>query len=200
MRNVNVNQVVGYRARGRRVDVVVAAVQYVKRGRHAGEKKYTLAPLKRDGKAYGFSCVGEVFFTEPSRTYTPAEINAAVVGYQGTAQHSAEVREQVVEKRQEKLEEKRQEVGDVRPGDEVRVKYSDIGLRWETVAEVNERTGKIGIVRRGAKEANERTARSAEAVTSQFLFGLKPKTHREVRWLHPSLVVEVRRPAAAGVL
>lgn len=198
MRNVNVNQVVGYRERGVSRDVVVVEIQWVKRGRHAGEKKYTLAPLTPAGNAYGFACVGEVCLAAPSGTYTPAEIAAAVCNFQRTARHASEIREQIVEKRVEKLEEKRVEIGDIAPGDEVLVRYSDIGTRWEEVAEINLRTGKIGIVRRGAREHNERAAHGA-ARTNAFPFGGKPRKAREVRWLPPGLIIQVRHPAKAEV-
>ena len=58
--NPKVGEVYSVRIKGRpAVDAVITSFRYIQRGRWAGMKEYKLAPMKREGKTYGFTVKGE---------------------------------------------------------------------------------------------------------------------------------------------
>jgi len=179
--------VVGYSRCGCTVDVVVITRKGVKRGRMVGGIRYELAPFVRTGKAYGFTVVG-VAFREPSRSYTSEEIHAAVSAFVGTEAKVEDRKEEIASRRRDALGKFNVEVGD-----HVLVNYTD-GQVWEKVGAVNEQTGKIGIEKRGAKAFNARRSGGGRiGADVAFLFGVKQRQMREVRWITASSVREVRK-------
>jgi hypothetical protein len=185
--NPDVMDVVGYRMRGVVIDAVIIRRQTVSRGRFAGMTRYHLAPMERTGRAYGFSVI-ETYFLEPTRKYTVDQARAAFDAYFKT--------EAKVDDQKDKRDQRRRDAlakVDIEVGDEVLVSYRE-GKVWETVAGVNERTGKIGIVLRikGEAAGSPSFARDIES----FL-GFPVKRRRDVRWIAASFVVEVKKQGKA---
>jgi hypothetical protein len=179
--------VVGYMLRGNLVDVVVVTRKPVKRGRHVGRIRHELAPLARTGKVYGFSVVG-VAFREPSRSYTAEEVHAALASYFGTETKIEDRKEEIASRRRDALGKFKVEVGD-----HVLVNYTD-GQKWEKVGAVNERTGKIGIVKREAEAWNKSISSPGFIGAFDGMFRrVPPKRVRELRWITASVVRDVRK-------
>ena len=195
-----INTVVGVKSRKGTVDCVIVEARRVRKGRNAGKTEYRLAPLQKGklGNAYALNCIGEQFFTSASRTYTVAEKDAALNAESGT-------RTEVAERKEERAEKGREALGDVNwksrdwdgryscanvaIGDQVLIGYRD-GKRWETVAEVNYRTGKVAIQRRGFSEVG------AELATLVRGLGKRMRGPSPIRWLSATLVLEVKKPEA----
>jgi hypothetical protein len=192
-----INQVVGVKSRQGVVDCVIAEARYIRKGRSAGEVEYRLAPLQKIGKAYAVNCVGEHFFTTPKAKWSEEQVKAAL----GTEQT---VRQEVVEKKAERVERGREALGDVywksrdwdgkyscanvAVGDQVLIGYTNGKRRWETVAEVNYRTGKVGIERVGVNKTASELAKLVR------MAGRKMRGPSVVRWLEATLVLEVKKP------
>ncbi len=147
---------------GTRGDLVVAEARQIKKGRHAGKMEYSLAPLEADrwGNAYGLRAVGESQLKPATKKWTAAQIQAAVDKYHGTKGDIAERKQAVAEAGREAIGDidmattvrARAAAGtNIAPGMIVTVRYKDVGNRDEVVAEVNPKTGKIGIQKRNGK-------------------------------------------------
>lgn len=144
-----------------RGDLVIAEMRRVQKGKNAGKMEYKLAPLEESDrwgtKSYGISGVGcERLFKPATKQWTAEQITAAAERY-----HNIKI--DISEAKAAKAEAGRQAIGDIdmattvraraaaglniAPGMIVTVKYKE-GARDEVVAEVNPRTGKIGIQKR----------------------------------------------------
>jgi hypothetical protein len=188
--------VVGLQTRQGFKDCVITGSRTITRGRRAGQVEYECAPMERTGKHYGFKVVGSFQFKKPRGKYTKAQVKAAVSGMEQTAAD-------VSTKRSDKTERGRKALGDIDTkkltrrggsgtkigtGDEVLVDYKS-GAKWERVAFVNFKTGKVAIFRRGFKFATQ----DMDDVVRE-LMGRKPaRSNKDIRYIHPDHITQVRR-------
>jgi hypothetical protein len=142
--------------------------------------------------------VGEAFFSPTTRKYTAEEIRRATDKYHGKIQ-------EVEGKRSERAERGRDALGDVDGsmsllagktsgtgigvGDEVLVRYRDVGPRWEQVAFVNFQNGKVAIAMRRFSPSSDKTISLLA-----YMLGLRKTGVREYRYIHPDQISDVRSP------
>lgn len=75
--NLKYGDVVTIHSRKGFVDCVISGIRYISRGRNAGKREYTLAPIgKPPGKPYKF--VGEKALGMPQHEHTRSAIEAAL--------------------------------------------------------------------------------------------------------------------------
>lgn len=179
----------------RGVDAVVTNTRRITRGRSAGQIEYTCAPIVFGDKPYYLTCRAS-HLTECRKGYTPAELAAARGEQQALETQRTESKLARAQKGQETLN----QVGDLRPGDEVLIDFSD-GKRWKVVGDVNLKTGKIGIERANTAEIRDANARAKRGERDPMLdiipggllpLGRRPRKRRALRWLPANLILEVR--------
>jgi len=162
------------------VDAAVVKVRRITRGRYAGMREYTLAPMCEHGKTYGFTVKGETILHQPTKSYTLAEIGVAIQRMDDTDAH------QQIKKERQKTE-CRGKSADIIPGDEVKVRYNNASPRWERVVKVNRQNGKVAIARPGT---------DLDRLLITVLKGRSIK-QRSYRWIYPHSIIEVRTPEKA---
>ena len=197
----NRGTVVAISVKGGLTDCVITSTRIISKGRRAGQVEYHLAPIERTGKVYAFKVVGSFQFKKPRGTYTKAQIEAAIQGKESTEQA-------VGQRKHERQTRGREALGDIdyqrtagsrrggsgtkiAAGDEVLVNYKS-GKKWERVAFVNFKTGKVAIYRRGFTS----TAQERDDIL-MALMGKKPaRGNKDIRYIHPDFIVDVRKGTA----
>lgn len=199
LKALKVGDAVSIMSKGKRIDCVIQSARYIRRGKYAGKREYTLAPIERTGKTYAWTVKGEALLGVPKGTYTQEQFNEALGQMEGTQQ-------EVQERKQARAERGRAAIGDldyngsqfwrnapsgtkISIGDEVLVNYRD-GSKWERVAKVNFQSGKVGI------ERNLRGIESDLAMLKAMgaAMGKRFRGPSDVRWIHPDHILKVRQP------
>jgi hypothetical protein len=193
---LKIGDTVSIMAKGKRVDCAISNVRYIRRGKNAGKREYTLAPFQKRGKTYAWTVRGEALLGQPKGTYTQEQINEAIGAEQGT-------RQDIQDRKDKRAERGREAIGDldhngscwwrnavsgtkISIGDEILVNYRD-GSKWETVAKVNFKTGKVGIEKHRNDDL-EMLMDMAAAIRG------KNRRSSNIRWIHPDHILKVKQP------
>ena len=180
---------------------VVASSRYVSKGRQAGtyECKLGLFELGRNGKAV-YVTANEHFLHPATKQYTAEQIAKAIDSVEQIKEKRAEHDQKRYERRSAAMREIENRLGErgerksIEPGDEVLIRYTDVGACWEKVGAVKE--GKIGIEKRNIEAIrvhNEDEKAKAAAFEYQLGINRRARTKRELRWLSATLVKDIRK-------
>jgi len=182
---------------------VVASSRYVSKGRQAGtyECKLGLFEIGRNGKPV-YVTANARYLYPATKQFSAAQIAKAIDSVEQIKKTRAENETKRDERNAEamrKIEcQLRQSTGArafIESGDEVLIRYSDIGDRWERVRDC--RSGKVGIEKRnlGAIKAYNERARQTADVFEDLGLTRRARTKRELRWLPATMVKDVRKAA-----